>query len=112
MQTEEKRDLNVGAATPTDAADGIQPESLNGNGHHIAEIEMTPAGQVTALPTTVAATVKAQRFALFRELLGNSKARLGIMIVAGFILVAIFAPIIAPGDPSNFVDRPHQEPST
>jgi len=112
MQTEEKRDLNVGAATPTDAADGIQPESLNGNGHHIAEIEMTPAGQVTALPTTVAATVKAQRFALFRELLGNSKARLGIMIVAGFVLVAIFAPIIAPGDPSNFVDRPHQEPST
>jgi peptide/nickel transport system permease protein len=47
----------------------------------------------------------------FQRLITQPKAIIGLAILAVFILMAIFAPFIAPGDPSRFVDRPHQPPS-
>lgn len=73
------------------------------------EIQATPAGQVTPVPTTL--PPGRQRFAWVGQLLRNRKAALGGSIVLFFILVAVFAPVIAPGDPTDFVDRPHLPPS-
>jgi peptide/nickel transport system permease protein len=44
--------------------------------------------------------------------LHNRKALFGLIIVVFFVLVALLAPVIAPGDPSKFVARPHLAPST
>ena len=44
-------------------------------------------------------------------LLSQPKAVFGIVVLAIFVLVAIFAPLIAPGDPSRFVARQNQPPS-
>ena len=46
-----------------------------------------------------------------RSLFSQPKAVFGIVILAIFILMAIFAPLIAPGDPNRFVARPNQPPS-
>jgi peptide/nickel transport system permease protein len=75
----------------------------------IGEIEVTPAGQVTTVPTSLPAA--RQRLTWARSLLRNRKAVLGASIVLFFVAVAILAPVIAPGDPSAFVARPHQPPS-
>jgi peptide/nickel transport system permease protein len=75
-----------------------------------AHIEVTAAGQVTPLPAAIPA--KRVRLNWLRDLAGNRKALLGVIIVLFFVLVAIFAPVIAPGDPTQFVARPHLEPSS
>lgn len=96
----------------------VQPETPSGGApaaaappatEQMMDVELTPAGQVTAVPT--AAAGRPQRLTWVRNLLGNPKARLGLGIVLFFVLLAIFAPVIAPGDPSEFVDRPHRPPS-
>jgi peptide/nickel transport system permease protein len=46
-----------------------------------------------------------------RVILGNRKATIGAAILAFFVLVAVFAPVIAPGDPNKMVGRPHDPPS-
>lgn len=46
-----------------------------------------------------------------RRLFTQPKAVFGIAILLIFILMAVFAPLIAPGDPNRFVARPHQPPS-
>jgi peptide/nickel transport system permease protein len=46
-----------------------------------------------------------------RRLLVQPKAVLGLVILAVFVIVALLAPLIAPGDPARFVARPHQHPS-
>lgn len=74
------------------------------------DIQATPAGQVAALPAELPA--RRQRLVWLRNLLRNPKALLGGGIVLFFILMAVFAPVIAPGDPTEFVDRPHLPPST
>lgn len=73
------------------------------------DVEATPAGQVIPIPSTL--PQRRERLTWVRNLLGNPKARFGIIIVMFFILMAVFAPIVAPGDPSEFVSRPHQPPS-
>lgn len=45
-------------------------------------------------------------------ILANRKATIGASIFLAFVLVAIFAPWIAPYDPKEFVARPHQPPSS
>jgi peptide/nickel transport system permease protein len=45
------------------------------------------------------------------RLLTEPKAVLGLTILAIFVLMAVFAPLIAPGDPSHYVDRQNQPPS-
>jgi peptide/nickel transport system permease protein len=78
--------------------------------NQIMEVEATSTGQVTLLP--VIAPSGKQRFAFVRRLLSNPKALIGVCIVVFFVLVAVFAPIIAPGDPTRlFVARPHEAPS-
>lgn len=77
--------------------------------NQIVEIEATPTGQIVPLPAVPSAGKR--RLTFVRNLLRNPKAVVGASIVIFFVLVAIFAPIIAPGDPTNFVARPHQEPS-
>lgn len=47
----------------------------------------------------------------FLCLFSQGKAIFGIVILAIFVLTAIFAPVIAPGDPTRFVGRQHQPPS-
>jgi peptide/nickel transport system permease protein len=48
----------------------------------------------------------------FRMLLHNPKAAFGLFIIVGFIAVALLAPVISPGDPQDFVARPHLAPSS
>ncbi|HEX6291219.1 MAG TPA: ABC transporter permease [Herpetosiphonaceae bacterium] len=74
------------------------------------EVQPTPAGQITPVPT--AAPPSRRGFAWLGRLLRNPKAAFGGGIVLFFILIAVFAPIVAPGDPTEFVDRPHLPPST
>lgn len=47
-----------------------------------------------------------------RTLWGNPKAMVGAVIILVFAVMAIFAPFIAPGDPSEFVARPRLAPSS
>lgn len=44
-------------------------------------------------------------------MLRNRKAAFGLFVIVSFITIAILAPVISPGDPQNFVDRPHLAPS-
>jgi peptide/nickel transport system permease protein len=46
-----------------------------------------------------------------QRLLTQPKAIIGLLIITVFILMAVLAPVIVPGDPSRFVARPHQPPS-
>ena len=46
-----------------------------------------------------------------RRMVGQPKAVIGLVILGLFILMAIFAPLIAPYDPSKYVSLPHQPPS-
>jgi ABC-type dipeptide/oligopeptide/nickel transport system permease subunit len=46
-----------------------------------------------------------------RTLLGSPKARIGFAIVLVIVLVAAFAPLLAPGDPKKFVGVINQAPS-
>jgi peptide/nickel transport system permease protein len=43
--------------------------------------------------------------------LGNRKAATGLAILVFFIGVALFSPLISPGDPNKMVGRPHDPPS-
>ena len=74
------------------------------------EVEGTPAGQIVVTPATLPVPTR-QRLIWLRTLLKNPKALVGIAIVSIFILVAVFAPVIAPGDPTEFVDSPNLPPS-
>ncbi|SCB14945.1 ABC transporter permease [Rhizobium multihospitium] len=47
----------------------------------------------------------------FRAIFSQKKALVGFVIVAALCLMAIFAPIIAPGEPGARVGRSHQPPS-
>ncbi|HEX8993367.1 MAG TPA: ABC transporter permease [Anaerolineales bacterium] len=51
------------------------------------------------------------RLDFLRGLLGQRKALFGIVILAIFLLVAVFAPVLSPGDASRFVARQNQPPS-
>lgn len=73
------------------------------------DIEVTPVGQVMPIP--VVAPSGAGRLTWLRNLTRNRKALLGFCIVMFFVLVAVFAPLIAPGDPTAYVSRPNLEPS-
>lgn len=48
---------------------------------------------------------------LFRQLLQNKKALIGVTILAIVILVAVFAPLLTDYQPTQRVGRPHQPPS-
>lgn len=54
---------------------------------------------------------KTNRQGAMYTLFGSPKARIGFVIVLVFILAALLAPIIAPGDPKKYVGKPNQPPS-
>ncbi|HTP02171.1 MAG TPA: ABC transporter permease [Anaerolineales bacterium] len=54
---------------------------------------------------------RSAQFGFLRDLLGERKALFGIAILSIFILVAIFANVLAPSDPTRFVGRQNQPPS-
>ncbi len=51
-------------------------------------------------------------YILLRNLLRSPKSVFGLAIVFFFVLVALLAPYIAPGNPQAFVARPNQPPSS
>ncbi|MEP6776578.1 MAG: ABC transporter permease [Chloroflexota bacterium] len=73
------------------------------------DIEVSPAGQMIPVPTVVPA--RADRLKWLRGLTHNRKAFLGFCVVTFFVLVAVFAPFIAPGDPNKYVSGPNLAPS-
>jgi peptide/nickel transport system permease protein len=46
-----------------------------------------------------------------QRMLSQKKAVFGLVILLGFILIALLAPVITPGDPADFVGRQNQPPS-
>lgn len=75
----------------------------------IGGVEATPIGHI--VPTAAAPTPRRSRLAGARRVLRNGKALFGASLLIFFALIALLAPVIAPGDPSAFVARPHQPPS-
>jgi peptide/nickel transport system permease protein len=75
----------------------------------LMDIEVTPSGQMTVAPTALPSA--RQRLTFLKNLLNNKKALIGVLIILFFTFVAVFAPLIAPGDPTKFVARPHLAPS-
>lgn len=73
------------------------------------EIAPTPAGQMTPIATQVAP--RPARLAWLSRLVRNRKAMVGAILLLFFVLVALLAPVIAPGDPLDFIDLPNQPPS-
>ncbi|WP_025745802.1 ABC transporter permease [Kallotenue papyrolyticum] len=73
------------------------------------DVEMTPAGQVAPLPEQAAGPRRRRRW--WDGLLHNRKAAVGALILLLFMAMAILAPWLAPGNPGDFVARPHRPPS-
>lgn len=73
--------------------------------------EPTSASPADDLKNARSGRIQSTTAEFFRHLLSDKKAIFGIVILAIFILVALLAPLIAPGDPSRFVGRPSQPPS-
>ncbi len=63
------------------------------------------------LRTTRRVKNRSAQIEFFGRLLTQPKAILGLSILAVFTVMALFAPYIAPGDPSRFVARQNQLPS-
>jgi peptide/nickel transport system permease protein len=74
----------------------------------VEELEPIPTGQLSPLPIKV--PVERQRLVWLKTLLRNPKARIGLVIVFFFILLSILAPVLAAGDPAEFVGPPNQPP--
>ncbi len=47
-----------------------------------------------------------------RRMVAQPKAVIGLVILGIFILMALFAPLIAPNDPNKYVGLPHEHPSS
>lgn len=73
--------------------------------------ELQPVADGQLAPQPVAVPPGPQRLVWLRNLMRNGRARLGVGIVSFFVLMAIFAPVIAPGDPQEFVNVPNLPPS-
>ena len=77
--------------------------------NQLASVEVVAPSAVA--PVAAAVPSGKQRLNWLRDFVANRKALLGLIIVVFFILVAVLAPVIAPGDPTQFSARPHLEPS-
>jgi peptide/nickel transport system permease protein len=88
------------------------------SGEHIQKNEMiadeaaSPTDHDEQRPMLFPSIQRSVLYILFRNLLRSPKSVIGLAIVLFFVLVALFAPTIAPGDPQAFVARPNQPPSS
>jgi peptide/nickel transport system permease protein len=64
--------------------------------------------------TTPAGSSRVRQFvpSWIQAITGNRKAIFGLVLLAMFVAIAVLAPRISPGDPSDFVARPHLAPSS
>ncbi len=74
------------------------------------EVQPTLAGQIT--PRVGLTRTAGQWRVWVGRILGNRKAAAGVIILLIFALAAILAPVIAPGNPTKFVDIPNLPPSS
>jgi peptide/nickel transport system permease protein len=74
-----------------------------------ATVEVTDLGQTLPLPLPDEGRLP--RPGWLSAVAHNRKAAFGVILLLFFALMAILAPVIAPGDPTDFVDRPHLPPS-
>jgi peptide/nickel transport system permease protein len=74
-------------------------------------LQAPPTGTDHAPAAAAPARARSVQAEFIRHLLGDRKAVIGLIILAVFVLMAVFAPLIAPGDPSRIVARPNQPPS-
>jgi len=58
------------------------------------------------------AAVRSSTAEFLGRFLSQGKAVTGVVILVAFFVMAIFAPVIAPGDPADFAGRQNQPPST
>ena len=77
---------------------------------------MTPVVQTAApgIEPATGARPWSRRFVMpagMRSIFRSRKATIGLIIMLIFCATALFAPVIAPGDPTDFVARPHLAPS-
>jgi peptide/nickel transport system permease protein len=79
---------------------------MNSKAHNTLKCQGTGSPKLTGRKKTISTQLE-----FFQHLLAQPKAVIGLVILVVFILMAIFAPLIAPGDPSRFVDTPHLPPS-
>jgi peptide/nickel transport system permease protein len=73
-------------------------------------MEVKPDTAPAPLPTALPA--RRQRLLWLAPLLQNPKALIGGGIVLFFVLLALFAPVISPGDPNKFVGAANLPPSS
>jgi hypothetical protein len=71
----------------------------------------SPISPTTASRPSKRGKAVSTQLEFMRRLITQPKAIIGIVILVIFFLMAIFAPLIAPEDPSHFVGRPNQPPS-
>lgn len=65
----------------------------------------------TATQPSLASKPKKRR-GLLRQVMGNRMALFGVGLLLFFLLIALLAPIIAPGSPDKFAGPPNQPPSS
>lgn len=65
----------------------------------------------TATQPSLASKPK-KRGGLLRQVMGNRMALFGVGLLLFFLLIALLAPIIAPGSPDKFAGPPNQPPSS
>jgi peptide/nickel transport system permease protein len=73
--------------------------------------QRTSAETVNGLKSTQNKSIRSTQLEFFLRLFSQDKAVFGAVILMFFVVLAIFAPLIAPGDPARFVGRPNQPPS-
>ena len=76
----------------------------------ITKVKSLEPESTTSKPDPCGKPISTQRD-FFQRLFMQPKAIIGIVILAVFILVAVFAPFISPMDPNTFVGKPNQPPS-
>lgn len=74
-------------------------------------VEANLTGNTTQDPSVVLGQPARRGSATMRAVMRNRKALVGVIILIGFACMAIFAPVIAPGDPNDLIARRNQPPS-
>jgi peptide/nickel transport system permease protein len=75
-----------------------------------AQLVSAQPGSADSLPAGHGKPVSTQ-LDFLRRMVGQPKAVIGLVIMAIFILMALFAPLIAPNRPDKYVGLPNQPPS-